>query len=155
MTHKYKTDVRWVGNTGTGTSAYKDYLRNYEITADGKSTIISGSSESHFRGDGTRYNPEELLVASLSTCHMLWMLHLCASAGIVITAYTDAAEGVMNENADGSGEFVSVTLYPRITITDPDRMVDAMALNGRAHGVCFIARSVKFPVLHKPEVIVR
>jgi len=117
--------------------------------------MIPGSSDPHFRGDGTRYNPEELLVASLSTCHMLWMLHLCATAGIVITEYSDAAEGVMNENPDGSGEFVSVTLYPRITITDPARVADAMALNDRAHGVCYIARSVSFPVHHKPEVTAR
>jgi organic hydroperoxide reductase OsmC/OhrA len=155
VTHTYKTEVRWTGNTGTGTSAYKDYLRDHEITANGKSAMIPGSSDPHFRGDGTRYNPEELLVASLSTCHLLWMLHLCASAGIVITEYTDAAEGVMNENPDGSGEFVSVTLFPRITIADPARIADALALNDRAHGVCFIARSVNFPVHHKPEVVAR
>ena len=150
--HHYKTELRWTGNDGSGTSTYNAYRRDHETTAPGKIGPIPGSSDPHFRGDGSRYNPEELLVASLSSCHMLWMLHLCASAGIVVTDYTDSAEGVMNENPDGSGEFVSVTLHPRITITDKSRIDEAMALNHRAHELCFIARSVKFPVKHQPEV---
>ncbi len=150
--HRYTAEVRWTGNNGTGTSTYNAYRRDHVIAGPGKSVAIPGSSDPHFRGDGSRYNPEELLVASLSTCHMLWMLHLCATAGIVITNYTDAAQGVMNENPDGSGEFESVTLHPRITITDAARIDETVALNHRAHEMCFIARSVKFPVAHEPVV---
>jgi organic hydroperoxide reductase OsmC/OhrA len=153
-THRYTTEVRWTGNDGSGTSSYRAYRRDHTITAPGKIAPIPGSSDPHFRGDGSRYNPEELLVASLSSCHMMSLLHLCASAGIVVTEYSDTAEGVMRENPDGSGEFVSVMLRPHITITDGARVDDAMALNGKAHEVCFIARSVNFPVLHEPVVAV-
>ena len=106
-----------------------------------------------FRGDSARYTPEELLVASLSTCHMLWFLHLCADAGIVVTEYEDAASGEMSENADGSGEFTLVILRPRVVITDSARIADAMALHPLAHELCFIARSVNFPVQHEPMVV--
>lgn len=150
--HRYTVSTRWTGNLGRGTADYRGYARNHEITGPGKSIPIPGSSDPAFRGDGRRYNPEELLVASLSTCHMLWMLHLCADAGIVVTDYLDAAEGTMRENADGSGEFVDVVLRPRMTITDASRMEEARALNERAHELCFIARSVKFPVRHEAEV---
>jgi organic hydroperoxide reductase OsmC/OhrA len=150
--HRYKIQTRWTGNRGTGTSAYNAYARDHEVTAAGKAAPIPGSSDPHFRGDASRYNPEELLVASLSTCHMLWMLHLCADAGIVVIEYTDEAEGLMRENPDGSGEFVSVTLHPKITIDDPARTADAISLNHRAHQFCFIARSVNFPVHLEPAV---
>jgi organic hydroperoxide reductase OsmC/OhrA len=153
--HRYVTETRWTGNNGSGTSTYQAYRRDHDISAPGKTASIPGSSDPHFRGDASRFSPEELLVAALSSCHMLWMLHLCASAGIVVTEYTDAAEGTMNENSDGSGEFGSVTLRPRIAITDERRLEETMALNRRARELCFIARSVKFPVLHEPEVFVR
>jgi len=153
--HRYVTETRWTGNQGAGTLSYQAYSRNHEIGAAGKSSVISASSDSNYRGDRERFNPEELLVAALSSCHMLWMLHLCATSGIIVTDYFDAAEGVMRENADGSGEFVSVTLHPNITITDPAKADQAMALNRRAHDFCFIARSVNFPVKHEPVVIVR
>jgi organic hydroperoxide reductase OsmC/OhrA len=115
--------------------------------------VIPGSSDPHFRGDAARYNPEELLVASLSTCHMLWVLHLCADAGIVVTDYSDEAEGEMRLNADGSGEFVSVTLHPRLVIDGRARADEAIQLNHRVHELCFIARSVNFPVQCLPEVL--
>src|SRR5580704_18305018 len=113
--HSYSVTVTWTGNTGSGTSGYREYKRSHEISAAGKSAIV-GSSDPAFRGDGTRWNPEELLVASLSTCHQLWYLHLCADAGIVIEAYVDEAVGVMEESADGSGQFVEVTLRPRVSV---------------------------------------
>lgn len=150
--HRYKIQTRWTGNQGTGTSAYNAYRRDHEVTANGKLSPIPGSSDPHFRGDASRYNPEELLVASLSTCHMLWMLHLCADAGIAVIEYTDEAEGLMRENPDGSGEFVSVTLHPKITTSDPARTGDAISLNHRAHQLCFIARSVNFSVNVEPSV---
>ena len=151
--HHYTTTTTWTGNQGSGTSDYRAYKRDHEISTPGK-PVLAGSSDPAFRGDAARYNPEELLVASLSACHMLWMLHLCAEAGIIVTEYTDAASGVMDETPDGGGCFTSVTLRPRIRITDAARIQFAADLNHRANELCFIARSVRFPVHHEPEVTV-
>ena len=107
-----------------------------------------------FRGDGSRYNPEELLVAALSGCHMLWVLHLCAEAGIVVTAYEDSPVGTMRENQDGSGEFTAVVLHPRMTIADGSKTELARYLHQRAQQMCFIARSVNFQVSHEPEIVI-
>ena len=147
--HQYQLSVVWTGNRGTGTSSYRDYSRDHEVQALGK-PALPGSSDPNFRGDGSRYNPEELLVASLSSCHMLWFLHLCADAGIVVTAYRDDASGTMVEHPDGSGEFTGVTLRPQAKIIDPARIGETAALHDRAHALCFVARSVKFPVRHEP-----
>ena len=154
-THTYSIRTTWTGNDGEGTATYRSYRRDHEITGPGKSQPIPGSSVPMFRGDGSRYNPEDLLVASLSACHMLWVLHLCADAGITVVDYTDNAEGVMRENADGSGEFVDVVLNPVVTITDEARTAEAEALHERAHQLCFIANSVKFPVTARPRIDIR
>jgi organic hydroperoxide reductase OsmC/OhrA len=148
--HHYKTTVTWTGNTGVGTSHYRAYTRDHQISAATKGAPILGSSDPAFRGDPSRYNPEELLVAALSACHMLAYLHLCADAGIVVTTYQDSTTGKMTEHADGSGELTGVTLHPRVSITDPARVAEAAALHSKAHELCFIARSVKFPVDHEP-----
>lgn len=144
--HTFKTSLRWTGNLGTGTSSYRDYSRDHELGGPQKSALIPGSSAKTFRGSESRYNPEELLIAALSACHMLSYLHLCADAGIVVTGYDDEAEGAMRLNADGSGEFVSVILHPRVELADPSRADEAEKLHERAHELCFIARSVNFPV---------
>lgn len=144
-THRYKVTNRWTGNLGTGTSAYTSYSRSHELSAERKGAAIAGSSDPAFRGDPSRYNPEELLVGALSACHMLVMLHLCADAGIVVTDYVDEAEGEMAEHGD-AGEFTRVVLRPKMRVTDGSRMGDAIALHHRAHELCFIARSVNFPV---------
>jgi organic hydroperoxide reductase OsmC/OhrA len=151
--HHYRITTTWTGNLGTGTSDYRAYSRDHEITIAGKNAPLAGSSDAAFRGDPARYTPEELLVASLSACHMLWFLHLCADAGIVVIDYEDAASGAMSENADGSGEFTRVVLRPRAVITDAARIADAIALHPRAHELCFIARSVNFPVEHEPVIV--
>jgi organic hydroperoxide reductase OsmC/OhrA len=152
MEHTFHIRNTWTGNTGSGTSSYRSYSRNHELSGKGKHQPIPGSSDAAFRGDGSRYNPEELLVASLAACHMLWMLHLCADAGIVVTAYTDDASGRMRSHADGSGEFVEVELRPQITITESACIPEAERLNERAHHLCFISRSVNFPVRVVPTV---
>src|SRR5689334_17893072 len=113
--HRYSVSVTWSGNLGSGTSGYRDYSRNYEIGAEGKAGI-HGSADPAFRGDPARWNPEELLVASLSACHKLWYLHLAAEAGIIVTAYTDRAEGVMEVDRGGGGRFKSVVLRPTVTL---------------------------------------
>lgn len=150
--HRYSVQVIWTGNIGTGTASYQSYERAHDVSADGKPTI-AGSSDPAFRGDSTRWNPEELLVASLSACHKLWYLGLCSKAGIVVTAYEDAAEGSMAEEANGAGQFTSVTLRPRVTISATSDQVKAVELHRQAHAMCFIARSVNFRVINLPTII--
>ncbi|MDR0792450.1 MAG: OsmC family protein [Chitinophagaceae bacterium] len=146
--HSYKLTTKWTGNTGNGTSDYRSYQRDYEISANNK-YVITGSSDPAFHGDKTKYNPEELLVAALSSCHMLWFLHLCAESGIVVTEYTDNPIGIMTETVIGSGQFKEVTLNPTVTITDKNMLYKLDTLHEKAHEYCFIANSVNFPVLRK------
>jgi organic hydroperoxide reductase OsmC/OhrA len=151
--HRYAVTVEWTGNTGTGTAGYRAYERRHEIGAAAASKpLILGSSDPAFRGDAARWNPEELLVASLSACHQLWYLHLCADAGVIVTGYLDRAEGTMTEEADGGGHFTHVVLRPVVTITRDSDAERARALHARAHALCYIARSVSFPVTHEPEI---
>lgn len=154
-THRYRIGTGWLGNLGSGTSAYSAYSRDHELSAPGKATAVPGSADPVFRGDPTRYNPEELLLGALASCHMLWVLHLCADAGIVVTEYSDEATGEMVEHADGSGEFTIAVLRPRMIVTDPTRIAEAVALHDRARGLCCLARSVAFPVKHEPTVTAR
>ena len=151
--HEYRIEVRWDGNTGTGTSGYREYSRAHVISRAGKPEI-PGSSDPGFRGDAARWNPEELLVASLSTCHQLWYLHLCAEAGVVVVAYADHAVGLMEETADSGGRFVDVLLRPVVHLgagSDGERARD---LHHEAHAKCFIASSVNFPVRCEAEIVV-
>jgi organic hydroperoxide reductase OsmC/OhrA len=149
--HKYAVTVRWIGNTGTGTSTYRSYERAHEISAEGK-PAIAASSDAAFRGDRARWNPEELLLAALSSCHQLAYLHLCAVAGIVVVDYVDHAEGWMQETPDGAGQFTRVMLRPKVTISAGDA-AKAKELHHEAHELCFIARSVNFPVENEPEIV--
>lgn len=151
--HTYDIQVTWTGNLGQGTSSYRAYEREHEITASGK-PAIPGSSDPAFRGDRTRYNPEDLLVASLSACHMLWYLHLAAEAGVVVVDYADKARGVMVETASGGGRFTSVVLRPTTTILPGADPALAAHLHARAHELCFIANSVNFPVTCEPTIVV-
>jgi organic hydroperoxide reductase OsmC/OhrA len=150
--HVYRVTNRWTGNQGKGTSSYRAYSRDHELSGAGKTAAIAGSSDAMFRGDPARYNPEELLVGAVSACHMLWVLHLCADAGVVVTEYVDEAWGEMAEHPDGSGEFRRVVLRPRMTIADASRIGDAVALHDRAHELCALARSMNFAVAHEPVV---
>jgi organic hydroperoxide reductase OsmC/OhrA len=147
--HNYKLLVKWTGNIGTGTSGYKNYERSHTIMVADKPDILV-SSDRAFRGDKTKHNPEELLLASLSSCHLLWYLHLCAEAGIVITDYMDSATGIMIETSNGGGRFSEVTLNPTVTVAENSMTEKANALHQKANELCFIANSVNFPVCHKP-----
>ena len=147
--HNYTIDVKWKGNVGRGTESYTSYKRNHIISSEGK-TIIDGSSDPSFRGDKTKYSPEDLLVASISACHMLWFLHLCADAKIIVEEYTDTATGIMEETPDGGGRFREVTLRPDVVITDELQIEKASKLHDRANKLCFIANSCNFPVYHEP-----
>ncbi len=149
--HHYAVQVAWTGNTGSGTSSYTGYGRNHDILAEEKGTI-NGSSDPVFRGDKTRYNPEELLVASASACHMLAYLHLCAVNGVIVFSYEDSPTGEMEEDVGGTGSFVRIDLYPRVTVSSTSDPLRAEALHGDAHKNCFIANSLKIPVTAHPEV---
>ncbi len=148
-THQYTPTIHWTGNRGTGTSSYRDYARTHEIAGAGKPTI-PGSADRAFRGDRDHWNPEELLVVSLAQCHMLWYLHLAADAGVVVTEYVDEPLGTMAEQPDGGGQFTEVLLRPAVTVVEPSMVQRANALHDDAHAMCFIARSVNFPVGHAP-----
>ena len=150
--HHYALDVTWTGNTGSGTSGYRDFERAHEVSAAGKPALL-GSSDPAFRGDPGRWNPEELLVASLSQCHMLWYLALCAQNGVVVTDYRDHATGTMDEGSDGGGAFSRVTLHPQVRIADETQTAKAVAIHDQAHHLCFIANSVNFDVLCEPTVL--
>jgi organic hydroperoxide reductase OsmC/OhrA len=152
-THTYDLTLTWTGNTGTGTATYRSYHRD-SVTEAADAPPLPGSSDPAFRGDPTRWNPEQLLVASISQCHMLWYLHLCAVNGVVVTAYTDQAHGEMTETPDGGGHFTQVTLNPQVTVAAPDMMTKAGELHERAHQLCFIANSVNFPITHTPTTTV-
>ena len=151
--HTYTARVSWTGNRGVGTANRRAYRRDTETTSGAKPSLL-GSADPAFRGDSARWNPEELLVVSLSQCHMLWYLDLAARAGVVVVAYVDDPVGTMAEQADGAGQFTAVTLHPTVTITDPAARDTAAALHADANALCFIARSVNFPVEHQPTITV-
>lgn len=148
--HCYAIFLTWTGNKGEGTSSYKAYDRDHLIQVKGKPDI-QGSSDPSFRGSPHRYNPEELLLSSLSSCHMLWYLHLCSVNHIVVVDYRDEAKGIMIERPDGSGYFKEVTLYPKVTLTDSAMTGKATELHHEANKMCFIANSCNFPIRHEPS----
>ena len=149
--HNYHVRMTWTGSDGVGTTSYRSYRREYELAVEGKATM-RGSADPQYRGDATLWNPEELFLASLSACHQLWYLHLCAEAGVVVRTYEDRAESSMVVHRDGSGEFVSVLLRPTVTIGAGSDRARAIALHDDAAKMCFIARSVNFPVEHAPTI---
>lgn len=148
MSHNYRIKLEWTGNQGNGTAGYDLYSRNHKVSVENKPELLL-TSDPVFRGDKTRYNPEELLLISLSSCHMLWYLHLCADANVVITSYIDYAEGKMEIYSDGSGKFTEVVLKPEISLLNPGLEAKAIELHEIAHQKCFIANSVNFPVKHR------
>jgi organic hydroperoxide reductase OsmC/OhrA len=151
--HTYAIRTEWTGNLGQGTANYRAYARDHVISAAGKPDL-AGSSDPAFRGDASRYNPEDLLVASLSACHMLWYLHLCAEAKITVLAYRDDATGTMVETPDGGGRFAAAVLRPAATLATGADAARAHDLHEEAHRLCFIANSVNFPVRIEPTVLV-
>lgn len=146
--HNYKLTVKWTGNKGQGTSSYRSYDRSHTISIANKVDILC-SSDPAFGGDKTKYNPEELLVASISACHMLWYLHLCSEAGVVVIDYTDNATGTLQETEDGGGHFTEVILNPNVIVSDKSMVDKANELHQKANKLCFIANSCNFPINHK------
>ncbi|GAP54990.1 OsmC family protein [Arthrobacter sp. 92] len=150
--HSYSVTVRWTGNLGSGTSSYRGYSRDHDIEIPGL-PVLKGSADPTFHGDKTRYNPEQLLLTALSQCHMLSFLHVAVLHGVVVTAYEDRAEGTMRTNRDGSGQFEGVTLRPRVSVAEPAASALMDQLHKEANKLCFIARSVNFPVLHRATTV--
>ncbi|WP_422771254.1 OsmC family protein [Plantactinospora sp. WMMC1484] len=151
--HDYALTVTWTGAGAAGTVNYRDYGRDHQVTADGP-PLLPGSADPTFRGDPARWNPEQLLLASLAQCHMLSYLSLCARGRVVVTGYVDEAVGTMVESGDGGGAFTEVVLRPRVTVAAPEMAERAAELHDRAHQLCFIASSVTFPVRHEPVTVV-
>ncbi len=145
--HNYQATIEWIGNLGEGTSGYKSYSRSHIIKVNGKANI-EASSDPSFRGDLGKHNPEELFLASLSSCHMLWFLHLCYVEGVIVVEYKDEATGIMIEEKDGRGKFTEVTLNPIVTITEERMAVKLDSIHHKANQMCFIANSCNFPVRH-------
>jgi organic hydroperoxide reductase OsmC/OhrA len=156
LEHAYEITVEWRGNRGTGTSDYRSYGRENLVTAEGKAQI-EGSADRAFRGNPDRWNPEEMLLAALSQCHLLSYLHVATSHGVVVTAYTDSAVGIMEQTHDGGGHFTGATLRPVVTIEGGANPAEAIALAASLHQEasekCFIAASVNFPVRHEPTTL--
>lgn len=146
--HQYHTTLQWTGNTGKGTETYRGYERAHLISVPDKPEILC-SSDPSFRGDKTRYNPEEMFVASLSSCHMLWFLHLCSDAGVVVEEYSDVAKGIMLESEDGNGRFKEVILHPQVKVKEKWMVEKVNELHDKAHHFCFISNSCNFPVRHE------
>jgi len=149
VSHQYTSRVVWTGNRGEGTATYRGYDRTWDIAAPGK-PVIPCSNDPLLGGDPAKMNPEDLLLSALSACHMLWYLHYAADAGIVVLAYEDEPVGIGEAGPGGAGRFVSATLRPRITVRVGADLEKAEAIHGRIHEVCFIARSVNFPVTCEP-----
>jgi organic hydroperoxide reductase OsmC/OhrA len=151
--HRYALRATWTGDRGTGTSGYRDYDRAVTIEIDGKPDLLA-SSDKPFRGDATRWNPEDMLLAALSECHLLSYLHACVQAGVVVVGYRDEASGVMVEDGRGGGAFREVVLRPQVIVADASMVDAATTAHAQAHEWCFIANSVNFPVRHEPTVVV-
>ena len=151
MDHRYELTVTWTGNTGEGTATYRGYRRTHTVTADGPPELL-GSADRTFHGDRDRWNPEQLLVASLAQCHMLSYLHVCVGVGVAVTQYVDHATGTMRTDPDGGGRITEVLLRPEVTVGDETMVVPATQAHRRAHELCFITNSVNFPVRHEPVI---
>lgn len=147
--HQFELKTVWTGNNGTGTDSYTTYRRDHTVSVAGKADLLC-SADPVFRGDGSKHNPEDMLIVALSGCHMLWYLHLCADKGIIVTAYEDNASGILDITG---GKFVSVTLKPTVSITDISREEEAKALHHEANKKCFIANSCNFPVTHQVQIV--
>ncbi|WP_422389886.1 OsmC family protein [Arthrobacter sp. N1] len=147
--HRYSARLRWTGNLGPGTTGYRTYSRDHQVEVDGPGLLL-GTADPTFHGSRDRWNPEQLLLTAVAQCHMLSYLHVAVKAGVVVTAYSDTPEGTMRLNRDGSGEFTAIILRPHVELADADHTPLADTLHAEANRLCFIARSVSFPVHHEP-----
>lgn len=151
--HTYALNLHWEGNLGTGTSGPRDFSRTVSIRAEGKPTLTA-SADTPFRGDADAWNPEELLLGSLSTCHMLSYFFVAVRHGVVVTSYSDSPTALLEVDSNGAGAITAATLRPTVTIADEAMRQAAVDAHAEASQLCFIANSVRFPVRHEPQVVV-
>ncbi len=148
--HDYTARVVWTGNRGDGTASYKGYDRTWNVETPGK-PVIHCSNDPLMGGDPTLHNPEDMLIAALSACHMLWYLHLASNAGITVLAYRDDPLAVGETDTTGASRFLRATLRPEITVPVGTDLAVADTVHHEIGKVCFIARSVNFPVDYAPS----
>lgn len=146
--HDYVSRIEWTGNRGQGTRTYRGYDRTWNVVIPGKPTIAC-SNDPLLGGNPALHNPEDLLLSALAACHMLWYLHLASSAGLTVMAYTDDPIGIGESTPDGAGRFVEAVLRPCITLAAGDSVAEADRIHREIHRVCFVARSVNFPVRYQ------
>jgi organic hydroperoxide reductase OsmC/OhrA len=149
--HHYALTATWEGDLGTGTSGYRDYSRDVRLSIEGKPDVLA-SADKPFRGDPGRWNPEDMLLAALSECHLLSYLHACVTAGVVVLSYRDHATAIMTQDGRGGGAFTDVLLRPEVVVAEPSMIERAELAHAEAHRMCFIANSVNFPVRHEASV---
>lgn len=152
MRHDFVSDIVWTGNRGSGTSGYRAYDRTWDIAIPGRA-VVHCSNDPILGGDPAKMNPEDLLLSALSACHMLWYLHYASDAGIVVHAYRDRPVGHAASEPSGAGRFVAAVLRPEITVAPGTDLRHAAVIHDRIHQVCFIARSVNFPVTCEPRFV--
>ncbi|MEV7693046.1 OsmC family protein [Microbacterium sp. NPDC089189] len=149
--HHYRLHATWTGDRGAGTSGYRDYDRSVTLSIEGKPDLLA-SADVPFRGDAERWNPEDMLLGSLSQCHMLSYLHACVTTGVTVLSYEDDATATMTVESTGAGWFTEVVLHPRVVVADASMIEAAEAAHAQAHDWCFIANSVNFPVRHEAQI---
>jgi organic hydroperoxide reductase OsmC/OhrA len=152
--HDYTSRITWTGNPGHGTSGYTTYGRQYRISVTEKPDL-HGSADPAFRGDAHKHSPEDFFIASLSACHMLFFLSLCARGGIQVVAYEDEAQGSIVVDPAGGGRFEEITLRPSVTVACTDTIKRTQQLHETAHELCFIANSCSVPIRIEPVIQVR
>ena len=150
--HHFKAALSWTGAAKGPTVDYETYSREYRMEIPGKPPFL-GSSDPAFRGDATLYNPEDMLVMALSSCHFLSYVAICARARLPVVSYEDDASGTMDMK-DGKIRFTEVILRPRVVVAAGADLDKARRFHETAHSQCFIANSVNFPVRHEPVVTV-
>lgn len=148
MKHLFKAEVDWTSNQKPSDSTKRFYSKTHQIIIEGK-PVLNVSAAKAFKGDPELYNPEDLLLSSLVSCHMMSYLYVCAQNDIEVLEYSDNAEATLEVAADGSGRFVAVRLYPKVKISNSDKIELAVELHTKANQLCFIANSCNFPVLHE------
>jgi organic hydroperoxide reductase OsmC/OhrA len=152
--HRYTVTVEWTGNRGEGTASYRSYDRDHEVSAE-HTPSISGSSDPAFRGNPSRWNPEQLLVASAAQCHLLSYLHHAATNDVVVTDYVDHPTAVLTEDDAGGGRFTEIVLHPLVTVADAAMVETAQRLHHDANRTCFVASTLNLPVTHDAHIRVR
>ncbi|PXY45043.1 OsmC family protein [Flavobacterium hydrophilum] len=146
--HIFKAAINWNSKQNQEQSERKFYSKSHKILIEGK-PVLNVSAAKAFKGDPELYNPEDLLLSSLVSCHMMSYLYVCSQNGIEVLEYSDHAEAILEVASDGSGRFTEVRLHPNVVIANADKVQEALDLHTKANQLCFIANSCNFPVLHQ------